>query len=297
LSATSTIKGVTVVSLGTPGTNPNNIGARGSIHISTSAAADTSNTGSYITNFVTSESGASKVYVWKHAVGGNLSNTRTYNGSAAISDGDVFSSYVRSSDLTTYKLYAIDVQVSANGSSPSSSSSSEQAEAAAAAAAVAAAAETAALLAAAIAKAKVVLTTQFSANKPATVDQFLDAGYGVRNSNVATKVSAAILKLSAADRENIQKVNEIISREDFIDRVAVTDTRSTVRSTELVSRGLLSADNTYKYSVLQGLASYPNGSLDSLEKIETAIKEQIFKAEAPKRRLAEIKARIAARKK
>jgi hypothetical protein len=238
--------------------------------------------------------------VWKHAVGGNLSNTSTYNGSAAISDGDVFSIYVRSSDLTTYKLYAIDVQVSANGSSPSSSSSSsssEQAEAAVAAAAVAAAAETAALLAAAIAKAKVVLTTQFSANKPATVDQFLDAGYGVRNSNVATKVSAAILKLSAADRENIQKVNEIISREDFIDRVAVTDTRSTVRSTELVSRGLLSADNTYKYSVLQGLASYPNGSLDSLEKIEAAIKEQIFKAEAPKRRLAEIKARIAARKK
>jgi hypothetical protein len=33
-----------------------------------------------------------------------------------------------------------------------------------------------------------------------------------------------------------------------------------------------------------------------LEKIEAAIKEQIFKAEAPKRRLAETQAKIAARK-
>jgi hypothetical protein len=49
--------------------------------------------------------------------------------------------------------------------------------------------------------------------------------------------------------------------------------------------------------VVRGLASYPDGSLNSLEKIEAAIKEQIFKAEAPKRRFAEIKAKIAARKK
>jgi hypothetical protein len=34
-----------------------------------------------------------------------------------------------------------------------------------------------------------------------------------------------------------------------------------------------------------------------MAKIDAAIKEQIFKAEAPKRRLAEIKAKIAARNK
>lgn len=155
----------------------------------------------------------------------------------------------------------------------------------------------AALLSAAIAKAKIVLTTQFSASKAATLEQFQDAGYNVRNSNVAARASAEILKLPVADRENAQKINAIISLEDFIDRVAVTDTRSTVKAAELVSRGLLPASSTYKYSVVQGLASYPNGSLDSLEKIEAAVKEQIFKAEAPKRRLAEIKAKIAARKK
>jgi hypothetical protein len=59
---------------------------------------------------------------------------------------------------------------------------------------------------------------------------------------------------------------------------------------------LLPVTSGYKHSVVRGLASYPSGSLDSLAKIEAAIKEQIFIAEAPKRRLAEIKAKIAARK-
>jgi hypothetical protein len=159
-----------------------------------------------------------------------------------------------------------------------------------------AAAEAAAALAAAIAKAKAALSTHFASNKPATLEQFLDADFKIRNSNVAAKVSAAMLKLPAADRDNLQKVNEIIKLEDFLDRVSVLDTRSTVRASELVSRGLLPATSTYKHSVVRGLASYPNGSLDSLEKIEAAIKEQIFMAEAPKRRLAEIQAKIAARK-
>jgi hypothetical protein len=421
LSATSTIKGVTVVSLGTPGTNPGNITARGSVHISTAAAADTSNSGSYITNFITSDSSATKVYVWKHAVGGNLMNSSTYNGTAAISDGDIFSIYVQAEDNSTYKLYAIDVQVSANGPSSSSTPaicSSEQLsssstikgvafdagtrqasstdfngagssnmgsitlteaqasgngvtsivatggatatwlhvgpsinswgnddisttanlagvtlaygelfeikisgsgcadyyrisitvesedsgptlteEEIAANAAAQTEAQAAAVLATALATAKVVLATQFSSNKPVTLQQFLDANYGVRNSTVAANVSAAILKLPVADRDNSQKIHEIVNFENFIDRVAVLGTRSTVRSTELVSRGLLPAESIYKHSVIQGLGSYPDGSLNSIEKIAAAVKEQIAKAEAPKRRLAEIKAQIAARKK
>lgn len=423
LSATSTIKGITVVSLGTPGTNPNDIAARGSVHISAAAAANTSNSGSYVTNFITSDSSAAKVYVWKHAFGQNISRSSVYSGSAAISDGDIFSIYVRSEDKSTFKLYAIDVQVTANGPSPSSapvnaictseqlSSSSTikgvafdagtrqasstdfnssgssnmgsitltEAQASgngvtsivatggatatwlhvgpsinswgnddisttanlagvtiangelfeikisgsgcadyyrisitvesedsgptlteeeiAANAAAQTEAQAAAVLATALATAKVVLTTQFSSNKPVTLQQFLDANYGVRNSTVAANVSAAILKLPVADRDNSQKINEIVSFENFIDRVAVLGTRSTVRSTELVSRGLLPAESAYKHSVMRGLASYPDGSLNSLEKIATAVKEQIAKAEAPKRRLAEIKAQITARKK
>jgi hypothetical protein len=157
-------------------------------------------------------------------------------------------------------------------------------------------AETAARRAIALAKAKTDLNTLFTTNTSANLQQFLDAGYGVRNSIVAANASAAILKLPVADRDNSDKINQIIKVENFIDRVSVSDTRSSVKSSELISFGLLPADSAYKHSVVQGLASYPEGSLNTMAKIESAIKEQIEKAEAPKRLLAEIKARIAARK-
>lgn len=170
----------------------------------------------------------------------------------------------------------------------SSSTSSQAALAAAFTAALAKAAE--------VVKAKTALTSLIAGNKPATPQEFANADFKVRNSNVAEKVSAAMMKLSVADRENTQKINEIINLEDFLDRVSVVDTRSTVQSRDLISRGLLSATSAYKFSVVRGLASYPRESLDSMEKIDAAVKEQIFKAEAPKRRLAEIRARIAARR-
>jgi hypothetical protein len=423
LSATSTIKGVEITSLGTPGTNPNNVVARGSVTISAAQAANTSNSGSFVTSFVKNESNATLVYVSKNSSSQAGTTINSYTASAAINSGDYFVIYLRSQDRSSFALYIIDVtvgsapvdaictseqlsssstikgvafdagtrqasstdfngsgssnmgsitlteaQASGNGvtsivatgsatatwlhvgpsinswgnddisttanlagvtlsygelfeikisgsgcadyyrisitvesedSAPTLTEEEISANAAAAIAEQAAAAEAqaAAVLAIAIAKANLAISTQFSTNKPATLGQFLDAGYGVRNENVAATASAAILKLSVADRENIQKINEIISFEDFIDRVAVTETRSTVRSTELISRGLLAADSTKKHSVIQGLASYPDGSLNSLEKIEAAIKEQIAKAQAPRLRTVEIRARIAARNK
>jgi hypothetical protein len=417
LSAASTIKGVVITSLGTPGTNPNNVVARGSVTISATQAANTSNSGSFVTSFLRNQLNATVVYVSKNTSSQSTSTVNTSYVSAAINAGDYFVTYITSQDNSSASLYVIDVTITAdsgsssvaicssellsssstikgvaftsgtrqssssdfNGSgssnmgsitltqaeasgngvtsivatggatarwlhvgpsisswgnadisttadlvgvtlanseifeikisgsgcadyyrisitvtsSSSSSSSGQNAQQIAAAEA----AQSAGLRAAALAKAKAVLSTQFSSNKPATVEQFLDAAYGVRNANVASKVSAAIMALPVADRENSQKINEIIKFEDFIDRVAVLGTRSTVRATELISRGLFPADSVYKFSVVRGLASYPDGSLNSLEKIEAAIKEQIFKAEAPKRRFAEIKAKIAARKK
>lgn len=423
LSSTSKIKGVTITSLGTPGTNPNNVVARGSVTISAAQAANTSNSGSFVTSFVKNESNATLVYVSKNSSSQAATTVNSSYVSAAINTGDYFVAYVTSQSRSSASLYIIDVTI---GSAPSvaicssellSSSStikgvtftsgtrqvtstdfnssgssnmgfitlteaeasgngvtsivatggatatwlhvgpsvqswgnddisttanlagvtlvtgelfeikisgsgctdyyrisitvtaestepalSEEEIAAIAAAesaqqAATATAQAAAILATAIAKAKVALSTQFSTNKASTLEQFLDAGYGVRNSDVAAKVSAAILKLPTADRENTQKIMEIISLENFIDRVSVLGTRSTVKSSDLISRGLLPADSVKKHSAVQGLASYPDGSLDSLEKIQAAIKEQIAKAQAPRLRTAEIRARIAARNK
>lgn len=161
---------------------------------------------------------------------------------------------------------------------------------------VTAAANSAAYLASVIAKAKAALSTQFSSNKAATAQQFLDAGFGVLNAAVAEKVSAAILKLPVADREKSEKINEIINLENFIDRVAVLGTRTSVTSNDLVSRGLLPADSVNKYSIVQGLANYPDGSLNSMEKIAAAIKAEVDKAGARKAKTEAIKAKIAARR-
>jgi len=109
-------------------------------------------------------------------------------------------------------------------------------------------------------------------------------------------INTKVLELPAALRVDAKAIQDLVKVESFVDQVANTQTRSTVTSTALISRGLLPADSPYKHSVRSGLGSYPEGSLNSMEKIEAAIKEQIFKAEAPKRLLAEIKARIAARR-
>jgi hypothetical protein len=114
---------------------------------------------------------------------------------------------------------------------------------------------------------------------------------------ILTTMNAKVLELPAALRVDVKAMQELVKVESFVDRVANPVTRSTVNSAALISRGLLVAEYPRRHSVVNGLSSYPEGSLNTMAKIEAAIKEQIYKAEAPKRRLAEIKAQIAARKK
>jgi hypothetical protein len=123
--------------------------------------------------------------------------------------------------------------------------------------------------------------------------------YGVTGvtERILPTVNSKILELPAALRVDVKAMQDLVKVENFVDRVANTETRSTVSASALVEKGLLSSTSPYKYSVVQGLAKYPEGSLNTMAKIEAAIKEQIAKAEAPKLRLAAIKAKIAARKK
>ena len=364
LTAASTIKGVTVVSLGTPGTNPSNVGARGSVHISTAAAADTSNSGSFVTSFVLSDPAASIVYTAKNTLGQGLGIINLYNGTAAISNGDFFVVFTQSSNGTVYKFYVFDVQVSANGATPSQSSPAPSAPtltaaeiaAAATAAAKVAADAAAAVRAAEVAVAQTKLATVLKGDKAGTLSDYRSANINISTDASLSRINAEVLKLSANDRSDFSKIKaiadkiefdesffnatarptlntyakyevvgiterilptintkvlelpaalrvdakaiqDLVNIERFVDQVANTVTRGGVTSAALIERGLLPADSPYKHSVRSGLGSYPEGSLNTMAKIEAAIKEQIYKAEAPKRRLAEIKAKIAARNK
>ena len=122
--------------------------------------------------------------------------------------------------------------------------------------------------------------------------------YGVPGvtDRIVAKVNAQVLALPAAQRSDIKAISEIAQAESFIDRVANTETRSTVSTNLLISKGLVTADYPRKHSLLKGLGNYPEGSLNTMAKIEAAIKAEIAKAEAPRLRTAEIRARIAARR-
>jgi hypothetical protein len=125
------------------------------------------------------------------------------------------------------------------------------------------------------------------------------SSYGITGvtERILPVINAKVLELPAALRADVKAMQELVKVESFVDRVANPATRSTVSAAVLVSRVLLTAENPRRHSIVNGLARYPEGSLNTMAKIEAAIKEQIFIAEAPKRRLAEIKARMAARKK
>jgi hypothetical protein len=110
-------------------------------------------------------------------------------------------------------------------------------------------------------------------------------------------VNTKLLELPAALRTDAKAIQDLVKVESFVDQVANTQTRSTVSSAALISRGLLSADSPYKHSVRSGLGSYPEGSLNTMAKIEAAIKAELVKAGARKAQTAEIRARIAARNK
>jgi hypothetical protein len=110
-------------------------------------------------------------------------------------------------------------------------------------------------------------------------------------------VNAKVLELPAAKRLDTVAIKEIVKVESFVDLVANTQTRGGVTSTSLIQRGLLPADTPYKHSVRSGLVSYPEASLNTMAKIETAIKAELEKAGARKAKTVEIRARIAARNK
>jgi len=114
---------------------------------------------------------------------------------------------------------------------------------------------------------------------------------------ILTTINAKVLELPAARRLDTVAIKEIVKVESFVDLVANTQTRGGVTSTSLIQRGLLPADTPYKHSVRSGLVSYPEASLNTMAKIETAIKAELEKAGARKAKTVEIRARIAARNK
>ncbi|KXL52204.1 endo-1,4-beta-xylanase A precursor [Anaerotignum neopropionicum] len=111
LKASSTVKGQTVTSLGTPNAT---LGSQtpGAVTITAAKAADTSNTGSFITLFDKNDTNAT-VKVVKYASGVSTANfgTDIAYANQAISNGDFFIIKVMAEDSTTLNFYRVNVTV------------------------------------------------------------------------------------------------------------------------------------------------------------------------------------------
>ncbi len=118
--------------------------------------------------------------------------------------------------------------------------------------------------------------------------------------SVIKAVNDAVLALPMDDRSNSSSIASVSAKlaavQTFVDRVSNVQTRPTVRSSDFIVRKLMPADTPYKYSVLANLQSYAEDSLNSMEKIEAAIKAEISKALQRRERLSKIKASIASKR-
>ncbi len=117
LKAGSTVKGQIVGSLGTPSAVLSSVTA-GTVTITASKAADTSNAGSFITLFDKNDTNAT-VKVVKYASGAATGNfaTDTAYANEAITNGDFFIIKVTAQDTTTVNYYRVNVTVTTSSSS------------------------------------------------------------------------------------------------------------------------------------------------------------------------------------
>ncbi|HZZ98786.1 MAG TPA: InlB B-repeat-containing protein [Candidatus Saccharimonadia bacterium] len=112
LRTSSTVKGVTVTGLGTPNATLSSASG-GSVSITSTQAADTSNTGSFVTLFNPTNAGATSKVV-KYASGASTSGfaTDTAYANQAISNNDFFIVKITAADSSTILYYKFSVTIS-----------------------------------------------------------------------------------------------------------------------------------------------------------------------------------------
>ena len=118
--------------------------------------------------------------------------------------------------------------------------------------------------------------------------------------SVIKVVNDAVLALPMNERSNSSSIAlvsaKLAAAQTFVDRVSNVQTRPTVRSSDFIVRKLMPADTPYKYSVVVGLQSYTEASLNSMEKISAAIKAEINKALQRRELTAKIRASMASKR-
>ena len=148
----------------------------------------------------------------------------------------------------------------------------------------------------AIVKAKESLQGILKVGTAGTLAQYKEADYSIANEDVLTRVNAALLKLSATDRVKSSEILKVIKVESFIVQISTSTTQKSVTTQQLISVGLIAANNPNKVRLTAALKDRTASTLDSLEKIAAAIAEETAFIKARAARLAALKVKVSSRK-
>lgn len=146
--------------------------------------------------------------------------------------------------------------------------------------------------AAAIATAKTKLVDTLKAGKPLTASDLSAADISVASLKAAERVNTKILTLPVEKRTDLAAIAVLVRTENFVDRVSNKSTQILISARDLVTENLVTVDYKNKRAVLSDILKQDASSLDSIEKVETAVKAAVAKVKARKDRTAAIIAKI-----
>lgn len=142
---------------------------------------------------------------------------------------------------------------------------------------LAAVAEAAAAKAAAVAKAQSTLVDTFKANKPATLSDMSSSDFAVKQQVTVDRINQAVLALQAKNPGvalPIAVIKDVVAKESIVEQISTSVTQGTVQTAQLVKAGLIDSTNSVKSSVMNALKSMDPTSLNTLDKLKTAIAAQ-----------------------
>jgi hypothetical protein len=93
-------------------------------------------------------------------------------------------------------------------------------------------------------------------------------------------------------RADLSTVAALVRTENFVDRVSNESTKVLVTTRDLVAEKLITSDNKNKVTILREILKQDAASLDSIEKVATAVAAAAAKVQARKDRTFAIIAKI-----
>lgn len=291
LDSSSTIKGVTFTK-GSRLANSydfNGNSMTGSVRLT---AAQASGSG---TTSITASGGATATWLYVspaiNSWGNSDISTTDNHQNVTFANGRIFEIKISGSGCTDY--YRINIIVTGSSSGNSASTSTSSGAAILGSATVSQQRQRVA----AISASKTALSEAFGNGKAGSLAAFAAAGLNVSSETALERVNAKLLLLPIEKRSKIEEIEKIVDLENFVDRISNSESRPTITTTQLVSRGFIGADNRLKVSLTNALLNRDSFSLNSVEKIKAAIVEETARIQERAKRTAEIKARIATRNK